>query len=76
MPGGRGLKMRDMRGLNGALAALGSPPVAAGIYSDHETDVLVAAAALRRLAGETRWWNPAGLTAEIAATEGWTFGIG
>lgn len=72
----RGLKIRDAATLDAALVALGSGPPARRAYSDHETDVLVAAAALRRLAASPRWWHPAGLTAEIAATEGWTFGIG
>ena len=49
--------------------------VPARIHTDHETDVLVSAAALRRLAPEPRWWRPEPLTADIARTEGWTFGI-
>lgn len=73
--GGRGLKIRDMEALNAALGKLGSAPVAAGFLSDHETDVLVSAAALRTLAPQARWWQPDGLTADIARTEGWTFGI-
>jgi hypothetical protein len=75
--GGRGLKIRDLGALNAALAALGSRAVAApGPFNDNETDALVTAAALRTLSGDARWWAPAGLTAEIARTEGWTFGIG
>lgn len=72
--GGRGLKLRDADGLRTALSALGSA-APEGSFSDHETDVLVAAAALRRMAGDPGWWSPAGLTPEIARTEGWTFGI-
>ncbi len=72
--GGRGLKLRDRAGLAAALAAFGSE-VPQGSFSDHETDALVATAALRHLAADPRWWQPAGLTAEIAATEGWTFGV-
>lgn len=71
-----GRKIRDAATLATALAALGSPPPKAQNYSDHETDALVAAAALRWLASDGRWWNPVALTPEIASTEGWTFGIG
>lgn len=72
--GGRGRKVRSPEALVGALAALGCA-APEGAFSDHETDVLVAAAALRHMAGEPRWWAPAGLTSEVAKTEGWTFGI-
>lgn len=73
----RGGKIRDLGTLNAALLELGSAPIADGArFNDHETDVLVSAAALRRLAAERRWWAPAGLTRQIARTEGWTFGIG
>jgi len=74
--GGRGLKLRDPAGLAAALAALDSEaPSPDRPMSDHETDVLVSAAALRRLAPQPRWWTPEGLTPGIARTEGWTFGI-
>lgn len=74
--GGRGLKIRDVAALDGALAMLGSGPMAEhGPFNDNQTDALVTAAALRRLSAEARWWAPAELTAEIARTEGWTFGI-
>lgn len=73
--GGRGQKLRDGEALNQALARLGSAPAAARDYNDHETDALVTAAALRRLAVDSRYWHPAPLTPEIARTEGWTFGI-
>ena len=74
--GGRGLKIRDVEALNIALGALGSGPVTdPGPLNDNQTDSLVTAAALRRLAGDPRWWTPAGLTPEVARTEGWTFGI-
>lgn len=74
--GGRGTKLRDRQALNRALAAFHSGPVGERPYSDHETDALLAAAALRRLAPDPRWWNPEKLTPAIARSEGWTFGIG
>lgn len=74
--GGRGLKLREPGALATALATLDSEcPVRDSSLTDHETDVLVSAAALRRLAPDPRWWAPAGLTPLVARTEGWTFGI-
>jgi hypothetical protein len=75
MGGARGLKLRTMRDLNTVLAGLGSAPVVDAPYSDHETDVLAAAAGLRRIAADNRYWRPQGLTPETARTEGWTFGV-
>ncbi len=74
--GGRGLKIRDQAALDAALAGLGSAsfPHAGGL-NDNQTDAIVTAAALRRLAPEPGWWAPGGLTPQIARTEGWTFGI-
>ncbi|MBC2666155.1 hypothetical protein H7F51_11565 [Novosphingobium flavum] len=67
-------KMRDHAALNAALAVLGSMPVAAGgPIDDHRSDALLTAAWLRRAASSPQLWMPAGL-AEIAQTEGWTFG--
>lgn len=61
--------------LNVALEALGSPPVRRyGEVDDHSSDALLTAAWLRKAAGEEKRWNPRFLTAEIAWTEGWTFG--
>ena len=37
--------------------------------------MLIAAAGMRAIAAEPRWWNPPGLTPELARTEGWTFGV-
>lgn len=68
-------KVRDHRELNIALAALGSPPVSGdGPITDHASDALITAAWLRTAAHDPALWNPAGLTDEIAQTEGWTFG--
>ena len=76
LAGGRGLKLRDRGGLDAALAVLGSAGLAdGGAFNDHQSDAIIAAAGLRAIAGEPRFWHPAGLTPAIARTEGWTFGI-
>lgn len=76
MAGLSGRKVRSLDGLNHALTALGSRPAAlAHDPTDHETDVLIAAAGLRRIAGDAAYWNPPALTPNIARTEGWTFGV-
>ncbi|MFN7176757.1 MAG: hypothetical protein ACK4MX_07680, partial [Thermaurantiacus sp.] len=73
---GRGRKIREHDALDAALLALGSAPLApSGPLSDHETDVLVSAAGLRRLAADPARWTPSGLLPEVAQTEGWTFGV-
>lgn len=74
LAGQRGLKLRDMASLNQALAALGSLPLAPSLLSDDESDALIAAAGLRFIAGDSRYWQPEGLDA-VAASEGWTFGV-
>ena len=71
----RGRKLRDTEGLNRALAALGSQPADIAAPDDHQTDALVAAAGLRAIAGDGRYWQPAGMTAPVARTEGWTLGV-
>ena len=56
---------------------LGSPPARLRFEpNDHQTDALVTAAAecARSPPGAPRL-RPAGLTPEIARTEGWTFGV-
>ena len=76
MAGLSGRKVRSRTALDQALAALGSGPAALEREpSDHETDVLIAAAGLRRIAHEPRYWSPPALTPELARTEGWTFGV-
>lgn len=71
-----GRKVRTLAQLNQALGALGSEAIhMAREPNDHETDVLIAAAGLRAIAGDERYWNPPALTPEIARTEGWTFGV-
>jgi hypothetical protein len=76
MAGGRGRKLRTLGALNDALAALGSRPTETRrALNDNETDVLAAAAGLRRIAGDARYWRPSGLSADVALSEGWTFGV-
>jgi hypothetical protein len=72
-----GTKLRSRVELNRALAGLGSRPARLRSEpNDHETDALVTAAGMRALAtSESRAFAPPGLTAELARTEGWTFGI-
>lgn len=75
VPRGRS-KVRDGAALDAALAALGSRPhTPLTRYTDHATDAIMTAAWLRRSAHDEALWNPPGLTPEIAATEGWTFGV-
>lgn len=71
-----GRKVRSRDQLDAALAAFGSAPaILVRDPSDHETDVLIAAAGLRTIAGDPAYWSPPGLTPELARTEGWTFGV-
>ncbi len=73
--GGNGQKVRDIGGLNRALAGFGSSAASCRKFSDHESDAIVSAAALRSLAGDERWWMPDALDEVVARAEGWTFGI-
>lgn len=69
-------KLRDAAALDQALATLGSAPHAPlARYDDHATDAVLTAAWLRSVAHRPALWHPQGLTAEIARTEGWTFGV-
>ncbi|MDE2403689.1 MAG: hypothetical protein KGM17_03100 [Sphingomonadales bacterium] len=72
-PPGR-TKMRTIAELNAALAHLASDPVpGAGGIADHASDALLTAAWLRHAHARPELWHPPGL-AEVARTEGWTFG--
>lgn len=69
-------KIRDASGLDLALETLGSKPhLLLNRYTDHATDALITAAWLRNVAGNPQLWTPDALNFEIAATEGWTFGV-
>ncbi|QIK95345.1 hypothetical protein G7076_01560 [Sphingomonas sp. HDW15A] len=71
-----GMKIRSRADLNIALAALGSPPWRGrGPIDDHKTDALITAAGMRAHLAHPRAFAPEGLTPQIAASEGWTFGI-
>jgi hypothetical protein len=71
-----GRKVRSIAQLDEALAGLGSRRSRLRHEpNDHETDVLIAAAGLRAIADDHRYWHPPALTREIAHSEGWTFGV-
>ena len=72
-----GTKLRTRADLNRALLGFGSKQVRLSFEpNDHQTDALVTAAGMRALARtEPLAFTPAGLTPEIARTEGWTFGV-
>lgn len=68
-------KLLTYADLNSALEALDCPPVdEVGEVDDHSSDALLTAAWMRAVAGQPGRWAPSCLTAEIAYTEGWTFG--
>jgi hypothetical protein len=69
-------KMRSYRELNAALGELESPRVPGdGPIDDHSADALLTAAWLRTVAGREGLWAPRAMTARVAHTEGWTFGV-
>jgi hypothetical protein len=71
-----GTKLRTRADLNVALKALGSPPARLRFEpDDHQTDALVTAAGMRAHLKHPDAFTPPGLTAQLARTEGWTFGI-
>ena len=74
-PKGR-TKIRDAATLDAALAVLGSAPhTPLARYDDHATDAIMTAAWMRYTREHTALWTPPGLSAMIAQTEGWTFGV-
>jgi len=71
-----GRKLRSAEALDAALARLGCPPTGITRWlTDHETDALITAAGMRAHLANPLAFAPAGLTPELAETEGWTFGI-
>lgn len=71
-----GKKIRSLNDLNAALEGLNSPTVKFDHWlTDHQTDALITAAAMRAQVASPAAFAPSGLTLEIAQTEGWTFGI-
>jgi len=77
LDGGFRGKLRTREALDAALERLGSRPTAdvPDRFDDHVGDALVSAAGLRRVADLPAYWTPEPMTPEVAATEGWTFGI-
>jgi len=73
-PKGR-TKMRGLAALNDALLMLDCAPYGKAVPDDHATDALLTAAWMRGAAGRTELWTPPTLDMQIAATEGWTFGV-
>ncbi len=63
--------------LDARLAVFGSDPhePLTCRYTDHATDALLTAVWLRHVHDRPELWAPAAMTAAIARTEGWTFGI-
>jgi hypothetical protein len=77
LDGGFRGKIRTRAQLDEALARLGSQR-SSGLpeqFDDHVGDALISAAGLRRAAAIPAYWAPAPMSPEVAATEGWTFGI-
>jgi hypothetical protein len=77
MAGTRG-KIRDRRTLDTALAHFGSRPMPRrfpATFPDHVGDAIITAAGLRAIAHQPHSWQPPAMTPEIAAVEGWTFGV-
>ncbi len=69
-------KIKTREELDNALVALGSPPLGgSGAIDDHSSDALLTAAWMRANAQREELWSPAGMTPDIAKTEGWTFGV-
>ncbi len=69
-------KIRDRETLDNALQNLNSPVCQILTkYDDHSTDALITSAWMRKSAFESKYWHPIAMKNEIAAREGWTFGV-
>ena len=71
-------KIRSRSGLNAALRTFDADPVRPGRrpLTDHDTDALLSAAALRALASRASLWDRSTLIRAGAGREGWIFGVG
>ena len=77
MGGARG-KLRSRATLDAALVMLGSAPCGDTVpeaFDDHIGDALISAAGMRAIADDPRFWSPPAMTPQVAAAEGWTFGL-
>ena len=71
-------KLRGPAALDAALthpAIASQPHELLERYDDHATDAILTAAWLRSRARDGNLWAPPALTAQIAQSEGWTFGV-
>jgi hypothetical protein len=77
MAAGAIAKIRSRRQLNAALGRIGSQPMRSinEDFSDHETDALLSAAGLRKIASDPAVWNPPETTSPRVHREGWIFGV-
>ncbi len=69
-------KIRDRQALDRALHTLDSKTAAPLLhYDDHKTDALITTAWLAKASRDRLLWSPKAMSAKIATTEGWTFGV-
>lgn len=69
------IKITEGTKLDAVLKALDARADVPERITDHASDALLTAAWMRRVASDAGNWAPGGLTDDIAATEGWTFGV-
>jgi hypothetical protein len=77
MAAGAIAKIRSRQQLNEALGRTGSQPMRSikENFSDHETDALLSAAGLRKIASDPAVWNPRETASARVQREGWIFGV-
>lgn len=70
-------KIRSRQQLNVALGRIGSQPMRSikADFSDHETDALLSAAGLRKIASDPAIWSPPETRSPRVQREGWIFGV-